>query len=68
MRKERVHNEFEAVTLLKESHNRGENKYDGTKFNTHDGEYLFTSFVSPLGYVLNIDSNGSFKLYKELNY
>jgi len=68
MLKERVHNEFEAQVLLKESHNKGENKYDSTRFYTHDGDYLFTSFVTPSGFVLNIVGDNSFKLLKTVDY
>ena len=42
MRRERVHNEFEGIVLIKEAFKKGtEDKYDGTKFYTHEGDYLF---------------------------
>jgi hypothetical protein len=50
MIKERVHNKLEAEILIKESLRDFDfDKYDGTKFYTHDGDFLFTCYIRPDG-------------------
>jgi hypothetical protein len=59
MDKERVHNQLEAETLIKEAFSRGtEEKYDGTRFFTHDGEFLFKCHIRLTEYEM-IWSDGS---------
>lgn len=56
MRKERVHNEFEAKALIREAFKKGtEDKYNGCKFWTHDEEFLFICTIETNGFVMNFD-------------
>ena len=44
--KQRVHNELEAIVLIKESFKKGnEDRYFDCKFFNHDEDYLFTSYT-----------------------
>lgn len=44
--KQYVHNELEAIVLIKESILSGDNeRFDGARFYTHDGEFLFKSHI-----------------------
>lgn len=59
MDKERVHNRLEAETLIKEAFAKGEEeKYDGTRFFTHEGEFLFKCHIRLTEYEM-IRSDGS---------
>ena len=59
MDKERVHNQLEAETLIKEAFACGtEEKYDGTRFFTHEGEFLFKCHIRLTEYEM-IWANGS---------
>lgn len=45
-RKEFVHNELEAITIVRESFNYGnEDKYFDCEFYSHNGEYLFKTYT-----------------------
>ena len=49
--KETVHNELEAKTLIEEAYSRGtEEMYQGTKFYTHAGQFLFTCEINLVTY------------------
>lgn len=56
MNKERVHNQLEAEILIREAFSRGdEEKYDGTRFFTHDGEFLFKCHIRLTEYEMILD-------------
>lgn len=58
--KETVHNELEAKILIEEAYSQGnEDMYNGTKFYTHSGEFLFkceTNLVSYSRHMPNGDT------------
>lgn len=65
MNKERVHNELEAKILIEEAFSQGtEDKYDGCKFQSHDGKLLFTCRIDLVGYYRDMPNGDS--VYKEL--
>lgn len=54
LRLERVHNELEAKVLIEEAFSRGdEEKYQGTIFETHDGDRLFKCEINLTEYTMH---------------
>ena len=59
MEKTTVHNALEGKVLIKEAFRRGdEDKYDGCKFFTHDGEFLFTCKIRLTEFEMDYSYNG----------
>lgn len=59
MIRERVHNAKEARALIKEAvHNGDIEKYDGTEWKSHSGEYLFHTQITELGSLICVNENG----------
>lgn len=62
MEKTTVHNELEGKTLIKEAYAQGdEAKFDGCKFFTHDGDFLFTCKTSLTEFEMDYSCDGEIK-------
>lgn len=58
--KQFVHNQLEAETLIREAFQSGdEDRFDGARFYTHDGEFLFKCHIKSDGSIDMLFADGT---------